>query len=83
MDEPGWTLWDGTTADTCGAKTASLSFLHWRRGPTLYVSGSNQRRFCPRFDAVGLLSAPADEAKSEGALARWELHHAAVVRGAR
>lgn len=59
-DEPGWTVedeeggrwWDETR----------ISQLLAEEGPTLYVSGtvSNQGRFYDRFDAVVLLSAPAE-----------------------
>ncbi len=60
-DEPGWTVEDadgGRWWDT--ERIAEL--LAEEDGPTLYVSGtvSNQGRFYDRFDAVVLLSAPAD-----------------------
>ena len=50
-----------TTAALSGAKTASPSFWPATSSP-LYVSGtvSNQGRFYPSFDAVVLLSAPAE-----------------------
>ena len=59
-DEPGWTVeaadggqwWD----------EERIAQLLGEEGPTLYVSGtvSNQGRFYEGFDAVVLLSAPAD-----------------------
>jgi dephospho-CoA kinase len=61
-DEPGWTLWsdeeDGYVWDE--ARIAEL--LDRERDGTLVLSGtvSNQGRFYPRFDAVVLLSAPAE-----------------------
>lgn len=57
-DEPGWTVDDlGEWWDE-----ERISGLLAEEGPTLYVSGtvSNQGRFYDRFDAVVLLSAPAD-----------------------
>lgn len=57
-DEPGWTV------DDAGERWVEerITRLLPERGPTLYVSGtvSNQGRFYDRFDAVVLLSAPAD-----------------------
>ena len=49
------------TASTGGTRSGSRSFSR-EVGPTLYVSAtvSNQGRFYDRFDAVVLLSAPAD-----------------------
>jgi len=59
-DEPGWTIelpevgqwWD----------EEKIARLLAEDGPTLYVSGTvpNQGRFYDRFDAVVLLSAPAE-----------------------
>lgn len=57
-DEPGWTLDDaGEWWDE-----QRIAELLAGEGPTLYVSGtvSNQGRFYDRFDAVVLLSAPAE-----------------------
>ena len=57
-DEPGWTVDDaGEWWDE-----ARIAALLAEAGPTLYVSGtvSNQGRFYDRFDAVVLLSAPAE-----------------------
>jgi dephospho-CoA kinase len=57
-DEPGWTLDDaGEWWDE-----ERIARLLAEEGPTLFVSGtvSNQGRFYDRFDAVVLLSAPAD-----------------------
>ena len=59
-DEAGWTI-----ADPDGGRwwdEERIAELFAEEGPTLYVSGtvSNQGRFYDRFDAVVLLSAPAD-----------------------
>ena len=57
-DEPGWTVDDaGEWWDE-----QRISELLAEEGPALFVSGtvSNQGRFYDRFDAVVLLSAPAD-----------------------
>jgi dephospho-CoA kinase len=59
-DQPGWTV-----EDPDGGKwwdEGRIAQLLTGNGPTLYVSGtvSNQGRFYDRFDAVVLLSAPAD-----------------------
>jgi dephospho-CoA kinase len=59
-DEPGWTVEDeegGRWWDE-----ARIARLVDTEGPTLFVSGtvSNQGRFYDRFDAVVLLSAPAE-----------------------
>ena len=59
-DWGGWTFWsdDGQVWD----EERIGELLERERTRTLYVSGtvSNQGRFYPRFDAVVLLSAPAD-----------------------
>ena len=46
----------------CGARIGSPSFSPTSDAPVLYLSGtvSNQGRFYHRFDAVVLLSAPAE-----------------------
>jgi dephospho-CoA kinase len=59
-DEPGWTLEDAE-----GGKwwdEGRMARLLAERGSTLFVSGTvtNQGRFYDRFDAVVLLSAPAE-----------------------
>lgn len=58
-DEPGWTVED---ADGQWWDEKRILQLLAEDGPTLYMSGtaSNQGRFYDRFDAVVLLSAPAD-----------------------
>src|SRR3954447_1525268 len=59
-DEPGWKEWrDG---DLVWREDRIAELLAGEDGPTLFVSGcvSNQGRFYDRFDAVVLLSAPAD-----------------------
>src|SRR4051795_10533565 len=59
-DEPGWNEWRNDEWVWSEDRIAEL--LAGKRGRTLYVSGcvSNQRKFYDRFDAVVLLSAPAE-----------------------
>ncbi len=59
-DEPGWTLEDAEGGQWWDED--QMAQLLAEEGPTLFVSGtvSNQGRFYDRFDAVVLLSAPAD-----------------------
>jgi len=59
-DEPGWTVEDADDGQWWDEKR--ILQLLAEDGPTLYMSGtvSNQGRFYDRFDAVVLLSAPAD-----------------------
>ena len=61
-DEGGWSEWSDADGGYvwCEARVGDL--LAREHGSTLYVSGtvSNQGRFYPQFDAVVLLSAPAD-----------------------
>ncbi len=59
-DEPGWTVEDADGGRWWDEER--ISRLLATDGPTLYVSGtvSNQGRFYDRFDAVVLLSAPAE-----------------------
>ncbi len=61
-DEPGWTIWDQQDDGYVWREDRIAELLSIDSGPTLYVSGtaSNQGRFYPRFDAVVLLSAPAE-----------------------
>jgi thymidylate kinase len=61
-DEPGWTEWSREEAGYVWREDRIAELLADRRMATLYVSGtvSNQGRFYPQFDAVVLLSAPAD-----------------------
>ena len=61
-DEPGWTLWDEQDGGYVWREDRIGEVLSIDEGPTLYVSGtvSNQGRFYPHFDAVVLLSAPAE-----------------------
>ena len=61
-DEPGWTDWDDEDDGYVWREDRIAELLSIEDGPTLYVSGtvSNQGRFYPRFDAVVLLSAPAE-----------------------
>jgi dephospho-CoA kinase len=61
-DEGGWSEWSDTDGGYVWREDRLSDLLTREEGPTLYVSGtvSNQGRFYPRFDAVVLLSAPAD-----------------------
>jgi shikimate kinase len=61
-DEAGWTEWDDDEDGYLWAEDRIDELLSRDGGPTLFVSGtvSNQGRFYPRFDAVVLLSAPAE-----------------------
>jgi adenylate kinase family enzyme len=61
-DEGGWTEWSDAEGGHVWREDRIAELLAQEDGPTLYVSGtvSNQGRFYPRFDAVVLLSAPAD-----------------------
>jgi thymidylate kinase len=62
-DEPGWSEWSDDKGGYVWREDRMAELLEQEGGVTLYVSGtvSNQGRFYPRFDAVVLLSAPADE----------------------
>jgi len=59
-DEPGWTVEDAEGGRWWDEER--IAQLLVEGGPTLFVAGtvSNQGRFYDRFDAVVLLSAPAD-----------------------
>ena len=61
-DEPGWTVWDADDDGYVWREGRIAELLSADEGPTLYVSGtvSNQGRFYPLFDAIVLLSAPAE-----------------------
>lgn len=61
-DEPGWTEWSDHEGGYVWREDRITELLAREDGPPLYVSGtvSNQGRFYPRFDAVVLLSAPAE-----------------------
>jgi shikimate kinase len=61
-DEPGWSEWSESDGGYVWREDRIADLLAREAGPSLYVSGtvSNQGRFYPRFDAVVLLSAPAD-----------------------
>jgi dephospho-CoA kinase len=61
-DEPGWAEWSDADGGYVWREERLDALLAADRETTLYVSGtvSNQGRFYPRFDAVVLLSAPAD-----------------------
>jgi len=61
-DEPGWTEWSTAEDGYVWREDRIAALLDEERAVTLYVSGtvSNQGRFYARFDAVVLLSAPAD-----------------------
>ncbi|HEX7312205.1 MAG TPA: AAA family ATPase [Gaiellaceae bacterium] len=61
-DEPGWTKWCDEDGGYVWREDHVSELLARAHETTLYVSGtvSNQRRFYSQFDAVVLLSAPAD-----------------------
>jgi hypothetical protein len=61
-DEPGWSEWSEQEAGYVWREDRIAGLLAREGDVTLYVSGtvSNQGRFYPQFDAVVLLSAPAD-----------------------
>lgn len=61
-DEPGWTEWSDLEDGYVWREDRIRDLLKSEGGPPLYVSGtvSNQGRFYDRFDAVVLLSAPAE-----------------------
>jgi thymidylate kinase len=61
-DEPGWTDWCDEDGGYLWREERIAELLAEERRRTLYISGavSNQGRFYPQFDAVVLLSAPAD-----------------------
>ncbi len=61
-DEPGWTRWCDEDGGYVWREDQVSELLARAHETTLYVSStvSNQRRFYSQFDAVVLLSAPAD-----------------------
>src|SRR5919201_4959361 len=61
-DDAGWTEWFADDGGYVWREDRIAELLSREEGPTLYVSGavSNQGRFYPQFDAVVLLSAPAE-----------------------
>jgi hypothetical protein len=61
-DEGGWSEWSDADGGYVWREHRIAELLAGKRASTLYVSGtvSNQGRFYPRFDAVVLLSAPAE-----------------------
>ena len=61
-DEPPWSEWSDQDGGYVWREELIAELLARDNGATLYVSGtvSNQGRFYSRFDAVVLLSAPAD-----------------------
>jgi shikimate kinase len=61
-DEPGWTEWSDREGGYVWREDRMVELLAGETGPSLYVSGtvSNQGRFYSRFDAIVLLSAPAE-----------------------
>src|SRR6476620_11259966 len=61
-DEPGWTEWSDEEDGYVWRADRIAELLAHERETPLYVSGtvSNQGMFYARFDAVVLLSAPAD-----------------------
>jgi dephospho-CoA kinase len=61
-DRGGWTEWSDADGGYVWREDRIAELLAHDGGPTLYVSGtvSNQGRFYSRFDAIVLLSAPAE-----------------------
>ena len=61
-DEPGWTEWSDDEGGYVWREDRIAELLSRTRERTLYVSGtvSNQVRFYPQFDAIVLLTAPAE-----------------------
>ena len=61
-DDPGWTEWSDEQGGDIWREDRIAELLARERAVTLYVSGtvSNQGRFYRDFDAVVLLSAPAE-----------------------
>lgn len=61
-DEPGWSEWSSEEAGYVWCEDRIAELLARNRDAPLFVSGtvSNQGRFYREFDAVVLLSAPAD-----------------------
>ncbi|MDX6510551.1 MAG: hypothetical protein QOE36_55 [Gaiellaceae bacterium] len=61
-DKPPWSEWSDEDGGYVWREDLIAELLSREDGPTLFVSGavSNRGRFYPRFDAVVLLSAPAD-----------------------
>ncbi len=61
-DDPRWTEWSDLEGGYVWREDRIRKLLQSEDGPALYVSGtvSNQGRFYDRFDAVVLLSAPAE-----------------------
>jgi shikimate kinase len=61
-DEPGWTEWSDREDGYVWREDRLRELLTREVGPPLYVSGtvSNQGKFYGLFDAVVLLSAPAE-----------------------
>jgi shikimate kinase len=61
-DEPGWTQWSEDEGGYFWREDRIAELLSRTGGPPLFVAGtvSNQGRFYDRFDAIVLLSAPAE-----------------------
>ncbi|MGN6168116.1 MAG: AAA family ATPase [Solirubrobacteraceae bacterium] len=61
-DEPGWTEWSDREGGFVWREDRILKLLARKVGPPFFVSGTvtNQGKFYPRFDAIVLLSAPAE-----------------------
>jgi hypothetical protein len=61
-DEPGWSRWSERDGGYVWNEDRIRALLSVPDDRSLYVSGtvSNQGRFYPQFDAIVLLSAPAD-----------------------
>jgi dephospho-CoA kinase len=90
-DEPGWTDWSDEDDGYVWREERIAELLLRARETSLYVSGtvSNQGGFYPSFDAVVLLSAPADvllrrlEARTTNDYGKTALQRALIVEQVR
>ena len=87
-DEGDWTEWSEAEGGYVWREERIADLLRDDRGPCLYVSGtvSNQGRFYDRFDAVVLLTAPANvllgrvEARTTNSYGKTAAERAQVLR---
>ena len=87
-DEGDWTEWSEAEGGYVWREEEIADLLRDDRGPCLYVAGtvSNQGRFYDRFDAVVLLTAPANvllgrvEARTTNSYGKTAAERAQVLR---
>ncbi len=87
-DHGPWTEWSDEDGGYVWREDMISELLARGDGPTLYVSGtvSNQGRFYPQFDAIVLLSAPADvllsrlESRTTNEYGKTEEERALILR---